>query len=107
MNKEKIAEDVKTTNEEKPSTELAQNDRFNITKILNDFNHLVYEYPDGLTLGVRLAGISGTRGVHVDIVHVLDFRKANYDNALMAMQAAVLETVDRSLSDILKDVGLQ
>jgi hypothetical protein len=77
-----------------------------IVEALRITDHTVTEYPNGLTLGVRPESIPKTRGVHVDIVFVLDLRKAAFGKGGLAMRAAVLETVNRDLKKILSDVGL-
>jgi hypothetical protein len=69
-------------------------------------DHIVADYPNGMTLGVKLEPIPGTRGVHVDIVFVLDLRRAAFGKGGLAMRAAVLETVNRDLEKVLGDVGL-
>ncbi|MFX1369688.1 MAG: hypothetical protein ACFFAY_13920, partial [Promethearchaeota archaeon] len=73
---------------------------------LQALRHYTCEYPNGLCCGVRLEAIPGTRGVHVDVVHVLDLREAEFGNSGLAMRAAILEGVNRPLSRILADVGL-
>jgi hypothetical protein len=50
--------------------------------------------------------VPGTRGVHVDVIFVLDLRKAEFGKGGLAMRAAVLETVNRNLERVLGDVGL-
>jgi len=77
-----------------------------IAEALRRTDHIVTEYPNGMTLGVKLESVPGTRGVHVDIVFVLDLRKAAFGKGGLAMRAAVLETVNRDLEKVLSDVGL-
>ena len=77
-----------------------------IAEALRRTDHIVTDYPNGMTLGVKLESIPGTRGVHVDIVFVLDLRRAAFGKGGLAMRAAVLETVNRDLERVLEDVGL-
>ncbi|MDH4215089.1 MAG: hypothetical protein OEV85_14325 [Candidatus Thorarchaeota archaeon] len=77
-----------------------------IADALRRTDHIVTDYPNGMTLGVKLESVPGTRGVHVDIVFVLDLRKAAFGKGGLAMRAAVLETVNRDLEKVLGDVGL-
>ncbi|MFW9960382.1 MAG: hypothetical protein ACFFDV_05155 [Candidatus Thorarchaeota archaeon] len=77
-----------------------------IAEALRRTDHIVTEYPNGMTLGVKLESVPGTRGVHVDIVFVLDLRKAAFGKGGLAMRAAVLETVNRDLEKVMSDVGL-
>jgi len=78
-----------------------------ITDALRVTGHFTAKYPNGLTLGVRLEAIPGTRGVHVDVVYVLDLREASFGKSGLAMRAAVLESINRSLTRVLGDVGLE
>jgi len=89
--------------EEKTPEEDIGND---IAEALRRTDHIVTEYPNGMTLGVKLESVPGTRGVHVDIVFVLDLRRAAFGKGGLAMRAAVLETVNRDLEKVLGDVGL-
>jgi len=77
-----------------------------ITEALKVTGHFATNYPNGLTLGVRLESVPGTRGVHVDVVYVLDLREASFGKSGLAMRAAVLESINRSLNRVLGDVGL-
>ncbi|MFW9871466.1 MAG: hypothetical protein ACFFEL_17695, partial [Candidatus Thorarchaeota archaeon] len=78
-----------------------------ISDALKVTGHFTTKYPNGLTLGVRMESIPGTRGVHVDIVYVLDLREAEFGKSGLAMRAAVLESINRTLSRVLGDVGLE
>jgi hypothetical protein len=91
--------------EQAPSTrEKKKHDRSDALKVTG---HFTMRYPNGLTLGVRLGSIPGTRGVHVDVVYVLDLREAEFGKSGLAMRAAVLESINRSLPRVLGDVGLE
>lgn len=68
--------------------------------------HFTCEYSNGLVSGVRLESIPGTRGVHVEVVHVLDLRTARFGKSGLAMRAALLESVNRNFETVLHDVGL-
>ena len=78
-----------------------------ISAALEVTGHFTVRYPNGLTLGVRLESVPGTRGVHVDVVYVLDLREAEFGKSGLAMRAAVLESINRSLPRVLGDVGLE
>jgi hypothetical protein len=78
-----------------------------ITDALRVTGHFTTNYPNGLTLGVRLEAVPGTRGVHVDVIYVLDLREASFGKSGLAMRAAVLESINRSLTRVLGDVGLE
>jgi len=100
IDKEKY--DEERDEEESPKNTI-END---IAEALRRTDHIVKDYPNGMTLGVKLESVPGTRGVHVDIVFVLDLRKATFGKGGLAMRAAVLETVNRDLEKVLGDVGL-
>ena len=53
-----------------------------------------------------MEAVPNTRGVHGDVVFVLDLRRAEFGKGGLAMRAAVLETVNRDLERVLRDVGL-
>ncbi|MHA2083128.1 MAG: hypothetical protein ACXABD_05180 [Candidatus Thorarchaeota archaeon] len=78
-----------------------------ILNALQTTGHQTCVYSNGLIAGIRLEGIPGTRGVHVDIVHVLDLRVAKFGRSNLAMRAAVLESINRGLKGILEDIGIQ
>jgi len=97
----KIKEDKEIKNEP-----IEEKEDYDIETALKLTEHFTSRYPNGLTLGVRLEAVPGTKGVHVDIVFVLDLRKAEFGKGGLAMRAAVLETVNRDLEKVLSDVGL-
>ncbi|MHA1480493.1 MAG: hypothetical protein ACTSQZ_03615, partial [Candidatus Thorarchaeota archaeon] len=86
--------------------EAEASEKYDIAEALQDTGHKTCVYPNGIVLGLKIDGIKGKRGVHVDIVHVLDWRKASFSGSLLAMQSAVLETLNRDLTSILRDVNL-
>jgi len=97
------------TNEENNETKIEHKEEkedYDIESALKLTGHFTSRYPNGLTIGVRLEAVPGTRGVHVDIVFVLDLRKAEFGKGGLAMRAAVLETVNRDLERVLSDVRL-
>ncbi|TFG98764.1 hypothetical protein E4H12_05105 [Candidatus Thorarchaeota archaeon] len=103
------SETISTKNENKeikkePTKE--REEEYDIVSALKLTEHFTSRYPNGLTLGVRMESVPGTRGVHVDVVFVLDLRKAEFGGGGLAMRAAVLETVNRDLERVLSDVGL-
>ncbi|MCF2136498.1 MAG: hypothetical protein K9W43_04575 [Candidatus Thorarchaeota archaeon] len=77
-----------------------------IETALNKTGYHSCSFPNGFTFGVKFEGLHGTRGVHVDVVICLDLRVARFGASGLAMRAAVLETVNRTLDQILVDVGL-
>lgn len=102
-------EDEKVVSEEeelKQDTTMEEKKEHDISDALKVTGHFTTRYPNGLTLGIRLEGVPGTRGVHVDVVYVLDLREAEFGNSGLAMRAAVLESINRSLPRVLGDVGL-
>ncbi|MFX1260653.1 MAG: hypothetical protein ACFFAZ_01065 [Promethearchaeota archaeon] len=74
--------------------------------VLRASGHFTCEYPNGLISAVHLEPIPGTRGVHVELVYVLDLRTARFGKSGLAMRAALLESVNRGLETVLHDVGL-
>jgi len=100
---EKIAEDLEAKKTPKMDDTLTSSD---ITKALKNAGHWSIEYPNGLLLGIRPIGIPGTRDVHVDIIHVLDLRKAKFGRSNLAVQAAILESVNRPIENLLRDVEM-
>ncbi|MCK4483583.1 MAG: hypothetical protein KAU89_02075 [Candidatus Thorarchaeota archaeon] len=100
-------EEIPIQEAEDTKTPKGESKTYDIVEVLEATNHLTHVSPNGLVLGVRMSGISGTRGVHVEIVHVLDLRKAIFGKGGFAMQASVLESVNRELPNLLRDVGLR
>ncbi|MHA1493650.1 MAG: hypothetical protein ACTSRQ_06505 [Candidatus Thorarchaeota archaeon] len=99
---------TKTTKKDKEikNEPVQEKEDYDIEVALKLTEHFTSRYPNGLTLGVRMEGVPGTKGVHVDVVFVLDLRKAEFGKGGLAMRAAVLETVNRPLERVLSDVGL-
>lgn len=99
---EKPIEDV----EGKPEPDVKPLPDCEVVNILENAGHSAMTFPNGLTLGVRLAAVPGTRGVHVEVIHILDLRKAMFGRSQLAMQAAILDSINRPLDSLLTDVGL-
>ncbi|MFW9835131.1 MAG: hypothetical protein ACFFEK_14120 [Candidatus Thorarchaeota archaeon] len=100
--------DEKVTESEELEQESSTKEKreHDISAALEVTGHFTARYPNGLTLGVRLEAVPETRGVHVDVVYVLDLREAEFGKSGLAMRAAVLESINRSLARVLGDVGL-
>lgn len=96
------AETKQTTDPQKPEVEPSKD----LIVALEKSEHRVRRLPNGIIMGVRLAGVKGARAVHLDIVHVLDLRQARLGKTTLSMQAAVLETLQRETDAVLHDVGL-
>jgi len=77
-----------------------------IIGILHSTQHHTCQYPNGMTVGVRLQAIPGTRGVHVAVVYIFYMRSWRSGKSDLAVKAEVLETVTKPLARILADVGL-
>lgn len=99
-------EPTEETKEELTEETKEEKEDYDIETALKLTEHFTSKYPNGLTLGVRMEAVPETKGVHVDIVFVLDLRKAEFGKGGLAMRAAVLETVNRDLERVLTDVGL-
>ncbi len=99
---EKIASESSDTKKETRSTY-----DYDVLSALKATGHTTRIYPNGLVLGVHIEGIPGRRGVHVDVVYVLDLRHASFGKATLAMQAAVLETLNRNTTSVLQDVEIE
>jgi hypothetical protein len=103
-----ISEDGSKANEFIDSERVKGQEKENeVLTVLQTTGHKTCVYSNGLVAGVRFEGILGTRGVHVDIVHVLDLRVAKFGRSNLAMRAAVLESISRSFEGILGDIGIQ
>ncbi|NWF95609.1 MAG: hypothetical protein HXY34_05670 [Candidatus Thorarchaeota archaeon] len=75
-----------------------------IVLALESTGHKAVALPNGLVIGVSLKGIKNTRTVLADVVYVLDTRNRAMDRANLAIQSAVLSTVNRELDSVLRDV---
>ena len=64
-----------------------------ISAALEVTGHFTVRYPNGLTLGVRLEAVPGTRGVHVDVVLVPDVLVVHLSNGLTLSDKAGKEVV--------------
>ena len=106
MESKTINTKIKKEDKEIKNEPVQEKEDYDIEAALKLTEHFTSRYPNGLTLGVRMEGVPGTKGVHVDVVFVLDLRKAEFGKGGLAMRAAVLETVNRPLERVLSDVGL-
>jgi hypothetical protein len=73
---------------------------------LESNEYKICEYPNGLIAGLRMQSIPGSKGVHVDVIHVLDLRKARFGRTRLAVQSALLDNMSKDLRHLLEDVGL-
>ncbi|MHA1908449.1 MAG: hypothetical protein ACW98Y_14205 [Candidatus Thorarchaeota archaeon] len=103
---EKKESETATETQETLEIEVSKTKDYDIVKTLESIGHITSIYPNGLVLGVHTEGIPGRRGVHVDLAYVLDLRRASFGSATIAMQAALLETLNRDLNVVLRDVDL-
>lgn len=101
-----LTEDAGPLSREEVETEPEKAKTNDVEAALVETGHQVHEYKNGLTVGLRLAGVPGKRGVHADIVYVLDLREARFGRTPLAMKAAVLESLGRPLQSVLYDIGL-
>ncbi|MHA2424426.1 MAG: hypothetical protein ACXAEF_06540, partial [Candidatus Thorarchaeota archaeon] len=103
---EKKESETATETQETLDIEVKKTKEYDIIKALESMGHRTSIYPNGLVLGVLTEGVPGRRGVHVDLAYVLDLRRASFGSATIAMQSALLETLNRDLSVVLRDVDL-
>ena len=101
-----LSEDTGVLPKEKVETEPEMAKTRDVEIALVETGHQVHKYTNGLTVGLRLAGVPGKRGVHADIAYVLDLREARFGKSSLAMKAAVLESIGRPLQSVLYDIGL-
>jgi hypothetical protein len=74
-----------------------------IQRVLKDASFRAKTYPNGITTGFRFKGIPGTRGVHVEVVHVIDLRVASFGNTNLARKSAILARTNREIGSILAE----
>jgi len=101
-----VAENEKTGSEPLPEMKEEPTSR-DIVQVLEGAGHRTAEYPNGLVLGMKVTGVPGTRGVRVDVVYILDLRRAKFGRSNLAIQAALLESVSRPLENVLRDVEME
>ena len=80
---------------------------YDIQDVLEAEGHRTHVYDNGITLGVKLSRLKGSRGIHVSVAHAIDFRKAKFGRAKLAQQSAILNHVDKDLKKVLSDIGLE
>ncbi len=83
-----------------------ESEEYDLKKALTRLGYRVHMYRNGLTLAVRLEKLPSTRGVHVNIMYVLDLRRAEFGRSVIALKSQVLDIIDRQLPETLRDVGL-
>jgi hypothetical protein len=88
-------------------TEIENKEKDDVLGILENEGYITQPFVNGTTTGIRFQGIPNTKGVHVDIVHILDLRKVRFSRAILGMKAAVLEKTHRSLESILSKFELE
>ena len=74
-----------------------------IQRVLEDASFRVRIYPNGITTGFRFKGIPRTRGVHVEVVHVIDLRIASFGTTNFARKSAILARTNRDIGSILAE----
>jgi hypothetical protein len=74
-----------------------------IQQVLEDASFQSKTYPNGITTGFRFKGIPGTRGVHVEVVHVIDLRVASFGTTNFARKSAILARTNRDIGSILAE----
>ena len=64
-----LSEDTGVLPKEKAETESEMAKARDVEIALVETGHQVHEYTNGVTVGLRLAGVPGKRGVHADIAY--------------------------------------
>ena len=99
-----------TTPDKATTSEVAPEEKkesvLQIAQMLEKTGHKTSTYPNGVVVGVRLEGIKGTRGVHVDTVFVIDWERKLFTGTLLGIQSTILEVLSRDLVGILSDLEL-
>jgi hypothetical protein len=75
-----------------------------IISILKKHDYVTVPPANGMTVGIRFQGVPHTRGVHADVVFVLDLREMSYSRAQLSMKTALLDKLNRGVEVILKDM---
>ncbi|MDF1537708.1 MAG: hypothetical protein P1Q69_02255 [Candidatus Thorarchaeota archaeon] len=101
---EKNSED--SIDESSVSIETPKSDEYDIVKVFQSIKHKTAVYENGLVLGVHTCGIPGKRGVHLDLAYVVDLRRASFGKTTIAMQSGLIETLNRDIESVLRDVDL-
>ncbi|MGY5875417.1 MAG: hypothetical protein RTU30_06705 [Candidatus Thorarchaeota archaeon] len=99
------AESMKSIEDSSEKEKVTQS-QIELIRTLESAGHRVHQYPNGLIVGVRLDGLRSTRGVHIDVVYILDMDFARFGKGAIAMQASILEIINQPLEKVLSDVGL-
>ncbi len=95
-----------SVDESSVSVEPPKSDEYDIVKVFHSIKHKTAVYENGLVLGVHTSGIPGRRGVHLGLAYVVDMRRALFGKTTIAMQSALLETLNRDIESVLRDVDL-
>jgi len=103
---EKKSDESLNESSDSSEAETPKPDEYDIVKVFQSIQHKTVVYENGLVLGVHTSGIPGKRGVHLDLAYVVDLRRASFGKATIAMQAAVVETLNRDIESVLRDVEL-
>jgi hypothetical protein len=105
-----ISSHIEEAKQEKVETneqEIHDEELGDIQQILKEYSYQFRTYPNGLTTGIRFKGIPGTRGVLVEILHVIDLRVASFGGTNLARKSAILARTNRSTDSILTDFKMQ
>ena len=87
-----VSEDNTTDTEvDTDTTTDEQSDEYDIIRILVGSGHHAKKLENGISLAIRFSGIPDTKGVHVEVVHVLDLRCARFGKSLFGMKSYVLD----------------
>lgn len=100
------AVEQENTDEKEIEPEVKAKGESEIVALLSATGYRTREYSNGICMGLALKPIPGSRGVHVDIVHVLDMRNAKFGRTPLAMQSAVLESINKRVELCLEDAGI-
>ncbi len=73
---------------------------------LHDSGHHVHTYSNGVTVGALLSAVRGARSVLIDLAFVVDWRSWPIKRDGIALKAALLDTMNKPLEEILDDIGL-
>jgi hypothetical protein len=83
-----------------------QSIEYDIVRILVNSGHHAKKLENGISLAIRLSGIPDTKGVHVEVVHVLDLRNATFGKSQFGMKSYLLDVINRPLDSILPELSM-
>ncbi len=101
-----VASEEKTTHTEIEDTDTTTAKDYDIIRILDRSGHHTLKKENGISIGIRFSGIPDTRGVHVEVVHVLDLRSAKFGKSPAGMKSHVLDVINRPLESIMNELSL-